>query len=69
MAYQQQMKKLQEKLELSVYNLQISNSIITQWDSSIKHLQTKITSLEKTKTDNTAFQKQAYEINGNLEAI
>jgi hypothetical protein len=69
LAYQQQMKQLQEKLEMSLQNLQISNSMITQQESSIQQLQSRITSLKKTKTDNSAFQKQASEINEKLEAI
>jgi hypothetical protein len=36
LAYKQQMKQLQEKLEMTIQNLQISNSIITQQDSSIQ---------------------------------
>jgi chromosome segregation ATPase len=69
LAYQQQMKQLQEKLEMSLQNLRISNSMITQQESSIQQLQSRITSLKKTKTDNIAFQKQASKINEKLEAI
>jgi cytochrome c556 len=66
LAYKQQMKQLQEKLEMIVQN---SNSIIAQRDSSIQQLESRIASLEKTNTDNTSFQKQASEINEKMEAV
>jgi hypothetical protein len=40
LGYQQKMKKLQEKLEVSVQNLQSSNSMLSQQNILIEKLQT-----------------------------
>jgi methionine aminopeptidase len=69
LGYQQQMKQLQEKLEVSVQNLQSSNSMISQQNSLIEQLQTQIVVLENTKIDHVAFKMQASEINERLGVV
>jgi hypothetical protein len=69
LSYQQQMKQLQEKLEVSVQNLQSSNLMISQQNSLIEQLQTQIVVLENTKIDHVAFKMQASEINESLGVV
>jgi hypothetical protein len=67
--YQQQMKQLQEKLELIYQNSQTNKAMITQWDSLIEQLQAKLVLMENTTIDITAFKAQASEINEKLEVV
>jgi hypothetical protein len=69
LGYQQQMKQLQEKLEVSVQNLQSSNSMLSQQNSLIEQLQTQIVVLENTKIDHVAFKMKASEINERLGVV
>jgi uncharacterized protein (DUF3084 family) len=65
--YRQQMKQLQEELEVSVQDLQASNSMIYQRDSAIGQLQTHISLLKNTRIDNDAFKRKASKMNEKME--
>jgi hypothetical protein len=69
LTYQQQMKQLQEKLELIYQNSQTIKSMITQWDSLIEQMQAKLVLMENTTIDITAFKAQASKINEKLEVV
>jgi uncharacterized protein (DUF3084 family) len=67
--YRQQMKQLQEELEVSVQDLQASNSMIYQRDSAIEQLQTHISLLKNTIIDNDAFKRKASKMNEKMETV
>ena len=67
--FEQHIKKLEDKLELSVQNQQVSNIVLSWRDRLIEHLQSRITLFENTRMDIIVLKKKAYEINGKIETL
>jgi hypothetical protein len=64
---QQQIKQLQDNLELLHQSSQTNQGLVTQCDKLIKKLQARLTLTENTTIDISAFKTQASEINERLE--
>jgi hypothetical protein len=67
--FEQQIKQLEDKLKLSVQNQHLSNNMLSQRDTLINQLQARITTIESTVIDISAFKKQASEVNEKLQIV
>jgi hypothetical protein len=67
--FEQQIKQLEEKLKLSFQNRNLSNNMVSWRDTLINQLQARITTMENTIIDISAFKKQASEINERLQIV
>jgi hypothetical protein len=61
--FEQQIKKLEEKLKLSVQNQHLSNNMVSQQYTLIYQLYTQINSFENTVMDISTFKKKTSEVN------
>jgi hypothetical protein len=66
-SHQQQIKQLQDNLELLYQSSQTSKGLITQRDNLIEKLQARLTLTKNTTIDISAFKTQASEVNERLE--
>jgi hypothetical protein len=67
--FDQQIKQLEEKLKVSLQDQHLSKNTISQRDAFISQLQARITTIESTVIDISAFKKQALEINEGLQIV
>jgi hypothetical protein len=67
--FEQQIKQLEDKLEVSVQNQHLTNNMLSQQDKLIEKLQTQIKLFESTRMDISAFKKQASEVNEKLKIV
>jgi chromosome segregation ATPase len=67
--FEQQIKKLEEKLKLGFQNQHVNNNMVSQRDTLINQLQVCITTIKSTIIDISAFKKQASEINERLQIV
>jgi hypothetical protein len=64
--FEHQIKQLEEKLKVSIQDQHLSKNAISQKDAFISQFQARITTIESTIIDISAFKKQALEINEGL---
>lgn len=67
--FEQQIKQLEDKLEVSVQNQHLTNNMFSQQDKLIEQLQTRINLFESIGMDISAFKKQASEVNEKLKIV